>query len=137
MEASDILAAMPRRPYGARTNNQNMNIIEAIRICLFTKYFNFDDRGSRAEFWLFYLAVYLLEYVIDLIFELSLWTTAITLIPIFIPQIAAGARRLHDIGRSGWNQLWVFTIIGIPVVLWWLITPSDPGKNRYGNEPDR
>ena len=112
-----------------------MNFIEAIKICLITKYFNFDDRGSRAEFWLFYLAVYVLELVIDLIFSPSLWVLAIVFAPILIPQIAVTARRLHDIGRSGWNQLWILSIIGIPVVIWWLITPSDAGENRYGEEP--
>ena len=112
-----------------------MNIIEAVKICLATKYFNFDDRASRAEFWLFYLFVYLLELAIDLIFSPSIEVMLIIFLPIYVPQIAVTARRLHDIGRSGWSQLWLLTIIGIPVVLWWVITPSDSGENRYGEEP--
>ena len=109
-----------------------MNVIEAVRICLTSRYFNFDDRASRAEFWLFYLVIYLLETVIDWIFTPTLWQWVIIFLPLTIPQIAVTARRLHDIGRSGWDQLWVISFVGIPVVIWWLITPSDPGENRYG-----
>ncbi len=110
----------------------NMNVIEAVRICLTSRYFNFDDRASRAEFWLFYLVIYLLETVIGWIFTPTSGQWVIILLPILIPQIAVTARRLHDIGRSGWDQLWAISIVGIPVVIWWLITPSDPGENRYG-----
>ena len=112
-----------------------MDIIEAVKICLIKKYFNFDDRGSRAEYWLFFLAIYAVESVIEVIFAPSLWVIAVIFLPVFIPQIAVTARRLHDIGRSGWDQLWFFSIVGIPVVIWWLITPSDPGENRYGEQP--
>ena len=36
----------------------------------------------------------------------------------FFPSIAAGARRLHDVGKSGWWQLIAFTIIGmIPLII--------------------
>ena len=31
---------------------------------------------------------------------------------IFLPSLAVGARRLHDIGRSGWWQLIALTVIG-------------------------
>ena len=113
-----------------------MTIVEAVKICLFAKSFNFEDRGSRAEFWLFYLAVYVLQPVIILVFGRLLWIAVPLALLLYIPQLAAAARRLHDVGRSGWNLLWVLTIIGIPVVLWWLVTPSDPGENRYGEEPE-
>jgi uncharacterized membrane protein YhaH (DUF805 family) len=39
---------------------------------------------------------------------------------ISIPSIACGSRRLHDIGKSGWWQLLMITIVGlIPLVIWW------------------
>ena len=44
------------------------------------------------------------------------WIAAIVT---FIPTIAAGARRLHDVNKSGWWQLISITIIGIiPLVIW-------------------
>ena len=38
---------------------------------------------------------------------------AIVSLALMIPNFAVAARRLHDIGRSGWWQLIAFTIIGI------------------------
>jgi uncharacterized membrane protein YhaH (DUF805 family) len=55
----------------------------------------------------------------------------------FLPSLALAARRLHDVGRSGWWFLLVFTIIGIPVLLYWLVKDSDKGKNAYGEGPAR
>jgi hypothetical protein len=54
----------------------------------------------------------------------------------FIPALAVTARRLHDIGKSGWMIL-----IGlIPLIggIWLLvlsITDSDPEENQYGGNP--
>ena len=37
----------------------------------------------------------------------------------FFPSIAAAARRLHDVNKSGWWQLIALTIIGlIPLIIW-------------------
>jgi uncharacterized membrane protein YhaH (DUF805 family) len=51
--------------------------------------------------------------------------------------LALAARRLHDTGRSGWWFLLIFTIIGIPVVLYWLVKDSDACANKYGEGPAR
>ena len=45
----------------------------------------------------------------------------ISYVIIIIPAIAVTARRLHDINLSGWWQLIVLTIVGIPIYLYWLI----------------
>jgi uncharacterized membrane protein YhaH (DUF805 family) len=46
---------------------------------------------------------------------------------LFIPSIAVGCRRMHDVGRSGWFQL-------IPIYnLILALTPSNPGTNKYGD----
>ncbi len=48
------------------------------------------------------------------------------------PSIAAGARRLHDINKSGWLQLLVFTLIGIIPLVIWMSTEGAKKKNKYG-----
>jgi uncharacterized membrane protein YhaH (DUF805 family) len=45
------------------------------------------------------------------------------------------AKRLHDMGRSGWFA--VFFIIGdILMFLFLCIPPGTPGPNRYGSQTD-
>jgi uncharacterized membrane protein YhaH (DUF805 family) len=47
----------------------------------------------------------------------------------FLPTIAASARRLHDIGKSGWWLLISFTIIGIiPLIIWWATDTKEEGN---------
>ena len=51
---------------------------------------------------------------------------------LFIPAFAVGARRLHDIGRSGRWQCLMFTVIGlVPLIIWWM-WPGGQVENRYG-----
>ncbi len=98
-----------------------MTIGESISSC-FSKYANFDGRASRSEYWWFFLFSLLLNWggiIVEAatptsneVSDLHLLTNLIALV-LFLPSIAVASRRLHDTGRSGWNQLWMFTIIGI------------------------
>ena len=54
-----------------------------------------------------------------------------------LPSLATTVRRMHDVGRSGWWLAIALTVIGIPVVLYWLIKDSDAGANKYGEGPAR
>ena len=97
-----------------------MGFVESIKTC-FSKYFVFSGRASRSEFWWFYLFAWMLSLGGSV---LDFTTTGygygvfyyITAIATFIPAIAAGARRLHDVNKSGWWQLIAFTIIGIILI---------------------
>ena len=52
---------------------------------------------------------------------------------LLIPLLAVGSRRLHDIGRSGWLQLLMITVIGIiPLIIWWVKEGPDE-LNKYGH----
>ena len=49
-----------------------------------------------------------------------------------IAGLSLSVRRLHDIDRSGWWNLIIFTIIGIVVLLYWACKKGDEGENRFG-----
>ena len=47
-----------------------------------------------------------------------------------------GARRLHDIGKSGWWMLvWFIPLIGWLIMIYWNVQPGAEGKNEYGELP--
>ena len=48
-----------------------------------------------------------------------------------LPSLAVGARRLHDIGKSGWWQLLMLTGIGLLVLIYWWVQPAVEGGNAY------
>ena len=53
-----------------------------------------------------------------------------------IPTLAVGARRLHDIGRTGWWQLiGLVPFIGVLVLIIFFVLDSNPGDNKYGPNP--
>ena len=114
-----------------------MNIGQSISYC-FSNYFNFNGRGSRSEFWWFYLFATLCGFV-GSVWDASMGDTSgngmmywIAILATVCPSIAAGARRLHDINKSGWLQLLVFTLIGIIPLVIWMSTEGAKKKNKYG-----
>jgi uncharacterized membrane protein YhaH (DUF805 family) len=117
-----------------------MNIQIAVKTC-FSKYATFSGRASRSEYWFFYLFTIIASIVTWVIDTMLLGysaedTGAISLIfqiIIILPSIAVGARRLHDIGKSGWWQLLILTIIGIILLIVWFATIGSSKKNKYGN----
>ena len=57
-------------------------------------------------------------------------------IALFIPQLSATARRLHDVGKSGHLQ-WLYLLCGIggPICLILCIPDGKPEPNKYGESP--
>ena len=51
---------------------------------------------------------------------------------LFLPMLAVGARRLHDIGKSGWWQLIALTIIGIILLIVWWATNTKFENSKFG-----
>lgn len=63
---------------------------------------------------------------------------------LIIPGISLTARRLHDIGKSGWLQLWIWLIVAVPWMIFLiyltLMFSDDPESKRLaslGPEEDR
>ena len=97
-------------------------------------YAQFTGRASRSEYWWFYLFTVLATAAADT-FGGAVGNLAS--FAFFLPGLALMVRRLHDVGRSGWWFFITFTVIGIPVLLYWLVKDSDKGKNAYGPGPAR
>ena len=109
-----------------------------------TNYANFSGRTRRKEFFSFLLVnsiIYLCIVVLDGIFGLldsdagvgvlsSLYSIAV-----LVPGTAAGIRRLHDTGRSGWWVLINFVPFGPIVYLYWMFSDSDSEPNKWGPNP--
>lgn len=107
-----------------------MTFKESIIKC-FSNPVNFKGRASRSEFWWFYLLIVGLTCVATMLDSSGTISSIIEII-LFIPLIAAGARRLHDINKSGWWQLLILTGIGlIPLIYWWTSKGSDQ-DNQFG-----
>ena len=112
-----------------------MNFSESLTICL-KKYFVFQGRASRSEYWWFQL-IFTPSYFISsyLENELSYFFLGICLF-CFIPAISVGVRRLHDIDKSGLFLLISFIpFIGGFILLFFMISEGTKGKNKYGDNP--
>jgi uncharacterized membrane protein YhaH (DUF805 family) len=106
-----------------------VNFVEAVKTCL-SKYADFKGRASRPEFWWFMLFCMLASVVIAVISQRISGVVSLLLI---LPAIAATARRLHDIDKSGWWQLVsLVPLVGWLVVLYWYLQPTQPQANRFG-----
>ena len=117
-----------------------MDFGKSIKTC-FSKYAVFSGRASRSEFWwfaLFGLIGGIVTAVIDVMIlgyssEASGPTSIIFTVITTLPYLAVGARRLHDINRSGWWQLITLTVIGIILLIIWWATVGENKKNVHGS----
>jgi uncharacterized membrane protein YhaH (DUF805 family) len=134
------------------------------------KYADFSGRASRAEYWWYALGVVVCLIVL-MIAESMLGLQRLVMgvygpltllfsAAIFVPNITAGIRRLHDTGRPGsyvllWLVPWAIsvvvrllgagvlinglvglvTLVSCIVLLVFLVQPGTPGNNRYGPNP--
>ena len=116
-----------------------MTFFQAIKSCL-TKYVTFSGRASRSEFWywtLFAVLVAIGSGIIDqaLIDSETGLVQPLTGLIFFLPGLAVGIRRLHDIDRTGWWELICFTIVGIILLIVWACFKGTSGPNRFGPDP--
>jgi uncharacterized membrane protein YhaH (DUF805 family) len=78
------------------------------------KFADFNGRATRPEFWWFTLFVILVTAAFTYLSE-ALGSAFLTIM--LLPLLAAGTRRLHDIGKSGWWQLFLFVPVGGIVIV--------------------
>jgi uncharacterized membrane protein YhaH (DUF805 family) len=105
----------------------------------YKKYAEFSGRSTRSEYWYFYLAYFIITIILSLLSSLSDAVDivlAIFALATLIPYLAVTVRRMHDIGKSGWNILWnLLPIIGTIYFIVLLCTKSQEGDNKYGPNP--
>lgn len=98
-----------------------MTFGESIKTC-FSKYATFEGRASRSEFWWFALFTFLASAVLGIVSEPL---SGLFSLAVLLPSLAVGARRLHDINKSGWLLLlWLIPIIGWIILIFWAIQES-------------
>lgn len=94
------------------------------------KYATFSGRASRTEL-LWPMLVNLLMLVVAVLARHDVVSLVVGLYALaaFVPTIALGARRLHDINRSGWWQLVLLVpVVGdIVLAVLWLTFPRPQG----------
>lgn len=119
-----------------RFNIMITNIFEDLTnsvISCFNKYFDFETRSSRKEFW--YWQLFRILMFLSITFIESLGLSGLLFISNFIfliPEVAVSIRRLHDINKSGWWILLTITIIGIIPLTYFYCIKGDDGVNDYG-----
>ena len=107
----------------------------------FVRYADFSGRTTREDYWWFTTAIVLASFIPSFILisigfsvlaeNLSWLLTLVCL----LPSLSISVRRLHDINRSGWWLLMLFTLVGFPLIAYWAVRNSDPDANDYGPAP--
>ena len=102
------------------------------------KYAVFEGRARRSEYWyfaLFNVIIVIILSILDVAIgtydaasETGYISTAYQL-AVLVPSIAVAARRMHDVGKSGWFML-------IPIYNFYLsVIEGEQGTNKYGKDP--
>ena len=91
------------------------------------KYAEFSGTATRQEFWMFVLFNLLVAIVVGAISGFIKFPAlgGIYQLAVLIPSLAIGARRLHDIGKSGWWQLIsLIPLLGIIILIIFWVQPT-------------
>ena len=126
-----------------------MNLKQAVSSVL-NNYATFSGRAPRSEYWWWVVFTVLVswvtgfmdgilfhEYALVHYEQTQVFTPISSLVGLamFIPSIAVGARRFHDMDRTGWWLLIVFTGIGALIATIWFMFRGTNGPNSYGPDP--
>ena len=115
----------------------------------FTKHYaDFSGRARRSEYWgtVLFNGLVHLAFRILLIVGIMLEAKEVTFLLLIclgvyslawlLPGMAVSVRRLHDIGKSGWNLLWVLLpIVGAIMLIYWCCQDSQLEENKWGANP--
>lgn len=106
-------------------------------IAVLKKYAVFQGRARRKEYWMFFLFNIIVAFLLGLIEGLAGINLGngqsilgnVYQLAVFLPSIAVGIRRMHDVNKSGWFML-------VPIYnLILAVKQGDTGENRFGSDP--
>ena len=109
-----------------------MNDFLAVIKSVFLKnYVNFQGRATRKEFWYAFLFNFVVAFFLGLIPGKVGWIIQIIYsLAVLLPMLSVGARRLHDINKSGWFLLLaLIPMVGIIILIVWWAQTGDPQDN--------
>ena len=99
------------------------------------QYADFSGRATRQAYWMFVLIQFIISIGLSIIGAVTdmEYLSTVFMLAIFVPSLAIVARRLHDIGKSGWWWLIILVpFIGIIIYIVFLATKGDANVNVYG-----
>lgn len=109
------------------------------------QYADFSGRACKKEFWMYVLFYMIIAIVLHVIDSMLGWVTpesdmgvlgGLYSLCMFIPGLAVSVRRLHDIGKSGWNFLFILIpLVGAVVLLIWFCKEGERRGNSWGLDP--
>lgn len=109
---------LPAQQYQPRVMARPMmEPVEAVKTCL-RKYFDFNGRARRSEYWWFFLFTFIVSWVFSFLGNMTPVFTYIGLLVsllLWIPSLSAMTRRLHDRNHSGW---WVVAMFVCMLVVY-------------------
>ena len=117
---------------------RNVSFGEAIALG-FRNYANFKGRAQRAEFWWWVLFTFLGNFALTLV-DAAMASAGVPLailsslfsLGTLVPNLSVAARRLHDIGRSGWWQLIPYGVAFLSVILVLALGSAGEGAATFG-----
>jgi uncharacterized membrane protein YhaH (DUF805 family) len=110
--------------------------------CVRPKYATFSGRARRKEYWLFYLAWFILAVIAFGIDEvigspvIEIGVVGIVNVALICPSLAVSVRRLHDTNRKAWWLLmYLIPVIGVIWLIVLFCFKGTEGENRFGPDP--
>ncbi len=98
----------------------------------------FEGRARRKEYWMFFLVNILISIAFQVVDGVlgTVFLGIIYSLAVFVPSLAVGVRRLHDVDKSGWWLLLVLIpVVGVLVLIYFAATEGTQGSNQYGSSP--
>jgi uncharacterized membrane protein YhaH (DUF805 family) len=106
---------------------------------VFKNYANFSGRLSVGGYWRFVainIVIYIVLFALVAVSEVFFIFYGLYSLALLVPSLAAGVRRLHDTGKSGWMVLIaLIPLVGSIILIVFLASGGDQQPNQYGPPP--
>lgn len=108
---------------------------------VFSKYAEFGGRASRAEFWWFYLFLFIVNTALGILIAVTdsgifSWIDWVFGVATIVPMLSVSWRRLHDTGRGGgWWFINLIPLVGNIIFIIFCVQPGETVANRFGPVP--